>query len=48
MTQVLDVSTATPTHEAAMKLAESAISAGLAVLGQDVGDSQAVTRGVGC
>lgn len=34
MSKVLDVSTATPTREAAMRLAESAISAGLAAGGQ--------------
>jgi len=34
MTQVLNVSTATATREAALRLAESAISAGLAAGGQ--------------
>lgn len=34
MTYVLDVSTATPSREAALRLAESAISAGLAAGGQ--------------
>ena len=34
MTQVFEVSTATPTREAAMQLAESAIRAGLAAGGQ--------------
>jgi periplasmic divalent cation tolerance protein len=34
MTQVLEVSTATPTREAALKLAESAVAAGLAPGGQ--------------
>jgi periplasmic divalent cation tolerance protein len=34
MTQVFEVSTATPTRDAALRLAESAISAGLAAGGQ--------------
>jgi periplasmic divalent cation tolerance protein len=34
MTQVFEVSTATPTREAALRLAESAIKAGLAAGGQ--------------
>jgi periplasmic divalent cation tolerance protein len=37
MAQVLDVSTAAPTREVAVKLAESAISAGLAAGGQVTG-----------
>lgn len=37
MVQVLDVSTATPTREAALKLAKSAIGAGLAAGGQVTG-----------
>jgi periplasmic divalent cation tolerance protein len=42
MTQVFEVSTATPTREAALKLAESAISAGLAAGGQVLGPVAAV------
>lgn len=37
MTEVLTVSTATPTREAALRLAESAITAGLAAGGQVAG-----------
>jgi periplasmic divalent cation tolerance protein len=37
MTQVFEVSTATPTREAALRLAESAITAGLAAGGQVTG-----------
>ena len=42
MTQVLDVSTATPTRDAALKLAESAIAAGLAAGGQVSGPDASV------
>lgn len=37
MTELLTVSTATPTREAALKLAESAVTAGLAAGGQVTG-----------
>ncbi len=37
MTEVLTVSTATPSREAALRLAESAIAAGLAAGGQVIG-----------
>lgn len=42
MTEVLTVSTATPTREAALRLAESAITAGLAAGGQVTGPVSSV------